>query len=254
MYFAGLHLSLLRFILFYLLFFFCSVYLCTWVFCQYLYMSTMCVLDTCGSQKRVSDPLELELQMVVSHMWVPGTELRSSARAVSTSDCWASLPALYSDFLNANFIFKMDWEIFRNRSTIVPLAIIESGLIQHSQCSYFRIGSVESQWEVNILSWEGQQWVSNSVVVCVCACVCVRACMCVCMCVYVCVCMCVCACGVCMNVCVCVRECVCKLLWEVGREGEFICIMCREHRILILFLSNEGPTMLTAILQCEIGL
>lgn len=27
----------------------------------------MCVLDTCGGQKRVSDFLELELQTVVSH-------------------------------------------------------------------------------------------------------------------------------------------------------------------------------------------
>ena len=37
--------------------------------------------DACGGQKRTSDPLELELQVAVSHLtWVLGTKLRSSRR------------------------------------------------------------------------------------------------------------------------------------------------------------------------------
>lgn len=48
----------------------------------------------CGGQKRSLDPLELELQMVVSHlMWVLQTEPRSSAEAASAMNNWAISPA-----------------------------------------------------------------------------------------------------------------------------------------------------------------
>ena len=44
--------------------------------------------DTCRGQKRASEPLELELQMVVSFlMWVLGTELKSSGQAGSALNC-----------------------------------------------------------------------------------------------------------------------------------------------------------------------
>lgn len=40
---------------------------------------------TLGGQKRPSDPLELELQVAVSHLvWVLGTKLGSSVRAAKT--------------------------------------------------------------------------------------------------------------------------------------------------------------------------
>lgn len=42
-------------------------------------MSILCVLDVCRDQKRVSDLLELKLQMAT--MWMLGLELGSSARA-----------------------------------------------------------------------------------------------------------------------------------------------------------------------------
>lgn len=48
---------------------------------------SMCHLhvDTCGGQQRVADPLDLELQEVVSHMTlVPGNKLQLFARAIST--------------------------------------------------------------------------------------------------------------------------------------------------------------------------
>ncbi|KAH0515066.1 Trace amine-associated receptor 2 [Microtus ochrogaster] len=41
---------------------------------------------TCGPQKGTLDPLKLELQMVVRSMWVLGTKLRSSGRAVTVLD------------------------------------------------------------------------------------------------------------------------------------------------------------------------
>lgn len=46
-------------------------------------------MDTANMQKSMevksdSDLLGLELQMFVSHLWALGTELRSSAKAVST--------------------------------------------------------------------------------------------------------------------------------------------------------------------------
>lgn len=42
---------------------------------EHMYVYQLCI-GAQGSQKRVSDPPELELHMVVSHlMWVVGTEL-----------------------------------------------------------------------------------------------------------------------------------------------------------------------------------
>lgn len=49
-------------------------------------MMCLCVCaGTHGSQKRISEPLKLELQVIVNYlMWVLGTKLISSARAPST--------------------------------------------------------------------------------------------------------------------------------------------------------------------------
>lgn len=45
-----------------------------------------------GVQKSILDPLELELQPVLSHLvWALGTELQSSARAVYVPNFWAPL-------------------------------------------------------------------------------------------------------------------------------------------------------------------
>lgn len=44
--------------------------------------------NTLGRQKSISDPLELELDVVVSHlMWMLGAELRPSARAPNAFNC-----------------------------------------------------------------------------------------------------------------------------------------------------------------------
>lgn len=49
--------------------------LCIW-FCLYVHMYVVCMCTTCmpnhRSQKRVTDPLELELQTAVSSVWVRG--------------------------------------------------------------------------------------------------------------------------------------------------------------------------------------
>ena len=44
-------------------------------------------IKTLGGQNWVSDPLELELQMIVSHYGLLGTECWSSVTAISTLNC-----------------------------------------------------------------------------------------------------------------------------------------------------------------------
>ena len=44
--------------------------LCVWVFCLHVCLCNTCMLGTYRSQKKMSDPLHLELQMVVSHYMV----------------------------------------------------------------------------------------------------------------------------------------------------------------------------------------
>lgn len=46
-------------------------------------MYTTYVVGASGGQKRALIPLELELQMLLSHQWLLGTEPRSAARAQS---------------------------------------------------------------------------------------------------------------------------------------------------------------------------
>ena len=65
--------------------------------CVYVCVS-LCAPDTLSDQKKVLDSLELELQMVLSTMWVLGTELRSSTRAVSALN--------YLSNLIENFVFN----------------------------------------------------------------------------------------------------------------------------------------------------
>lgn len=57
------------------------------------YMCMMCMADAHGGQKRVTDPLGLETQKVVSHQWVLGTTLGSFGRTASALNHKASLPA-----------------------------------------------------------------------------------------------------------------------------------------------------------------
>jgi hypothetical protein len=54
----------------------------------------------CRIQKRMLDPLELELLVVVDHqIWVLGTEHRSSGRAVCAFNCRANSPAPHTAIL-----------------------------------------------------------------------------------------------------------------------------------------------------------
>lgn len=53
-----------------------------------------------GGQKRVPDPLQLELQVFVRYlMWILRTELRSSLRAVHVTQFWAFLSSPELPFL-----------------------------------------------------------------------------------------------------------------------------------------------------------
>lgn len=46
---------------------FTEYYVGVWMFCLHVYLYTMYVVGAHGGQKKTSDPLELVLQMVVSH-------------------------------------------------------------------------------------------------------------------------------------------------------------------------------------------
>ena len=66
-----------------------------WVFCLHVCLCTMCVHVHRG-QKRAVSLLELELQMVLSRMWVLGIESRSSERATNALSLWLSLQSQIS--------------------------------------------------------------------------------------------------------------------------------------------------------------
>jgi len=59
-----------------------SIRLCVWVFCLHGHLCITCGPDDQRGQKRTADPLGLELQMVVSSLWVLGFDLQSCGRAV----------------------------------------------------------------------------------------------------------------------------------------------------------------------------
>jgi hypothetical protein len=59
----------------------------------YMYVCIMKFINY-GGQNTASDPLELELWMVVSILWVLGTKFWSSPRAASAPHHWASLQPL----------------------------------------------------------------------------------------------------------------------------------------------------------------
>lgn len=65
----------------------CAIYFVLFIFtlyvCVNIHISTACVPVAQGGQKGVSDPLEPELQVVVSHLlWVLRIKLKSSACAL----------------------------------------------------------------------------------------------------------------------------------------------------------------------------
>lgn len=61
-------------------------------------------------QKRTYDPLELQLGMAVSHMWVLGAKPMPSARATSPLDCCLQ-PSSPPDFI---CVFGLQLLIFRS--------------------------------------------------------------------------------------------------------------------------------------------
>lgn len=67
--------------------------------CMYMYHVHAAV---CESQKRALDLLKQELQIVVSLLWVLGTEPTSSAESSSSDTCWAA-PAPLARFRDDPF-------------------------------------------------------------------------------------------------------------------------------------------------------
>lgn len=68
--------TLMIFFLLIYLFLICECFAC-------LYVYALCTCTSCRSQRRISDPLELDLQKVVSHQVDAGIEPTTSERAVS---------------------------------------------------------------------------------------------------------------------------------------------------------------------------
>ena len=71
--------------------------LCVWVYCL-MYVSVPLSWNGYGDQKRVVDPLELELWTIVSSFCVLGINPRSSVRAVSAFNCWTNSPVPLSQY------------------------------------------------------------------------------------------------------------------------------------------------------------
>ena len=51
--------------------------------CMFVCLCTVCMPGICGSQRRASDPLGLELQMIVSHHVDTENQTRWSVRAIN---------------------------------------------------------------------------------------------------------------------------------------------------------------------------
>lgn len=63
--------------------------LCAWEVCLHICLHTMCVLGAHRGHKTASDPRELELQTVVSPVWVLAIEHGPCARAARALNCSA---------------------------------------------------------------------------------------------------------------------------------------------------------------------
>ena len=63
----------------------------------------VCVCSAGRGQNQTSDPLELELQTFMSHMWVLGVEPRSS-RVASALNHWAVYAALCPSVLSGGVV------------------------------------------------------------------------------------------------------------------------------------------------------
>lgn len=68
--------------------------LSVWVFSLQACLCIMCVPDAFRGQKRVSDPLELQLWVAVSHYGGARKQTGVISRLTSALDCWAIFPAL----------------------------------------------------------------------------------------------------------------------------------------------------------------
>ena len=73
------------------------LFLCVWMYCLHVCYCTHVIQCLWRS-----DPLELELQMVVSHHVKAGNWTQSSARAASALNCWAISPV---SFFHLLFLF-----------------------------------------------------------------------------------------------------------------------------------------------------
>lgn len=70
--------------------------ICMWTFCRHVSLYTTYMPDACSDQNKVSDFLELALQMVLSYCLGAGNWPWSSGRAVSVLHHYAIFPVLGS--------------------------------------------------------------------------------------------------------------------------------------------------------------
>jgi len=91
--------------------------------CDYTHVSA----GTHRGQKRASDPLALEIQVVVSFLtWGLGTKLRFSARLVCTLNCWVHSLVLLATLLNCCWLFIIS--VFVCVCVCVCVCVFKQGL------------------------------------------------------------------------------------------------------------------------------
>lgn len=76
----------------------------------------MCMPGDPGGQKRVLGPLELELQMVISAVWMLELEPKSSEGASSILSYYAVSPAPWSTFKKADPVVTLNSTFFLTAS------------------------------------------------------------------------------------------------------------------------------------------
>lgn len=111
---------------------------------MYVHVCHVC-MGTWGGQKRVLDPMQLELQGAMSHLtWVLETKLMSSEKEESSLNYWAHLSG------HCNFCFK-DWYHSHQSSFLCTVTI-------KRLCVSLNIGV---SWETHIIS-HSAMWLSES--------------------------------------------------------------------------------------------
>ena len=82
-----------------------------------MYACLPCVYSILGSPKKVSDPVELDLQKFIRHMWVQGTKPWSNERATSALNSHLARAHKTSLFLQKSYCRAFQYPVRLNASS-----------------------------------------------------------------------------------------------------------------------------------------